>query len=109
MEHVQRRYIMSISVTDHTANQLISIFDNEAQQLLGKTADEMFQLKQNGQEDTMKGTIKAALFQEFIMTFKVKHEEYNGEQRLKVIGLNMTKVDPVAESKQLIDAIKAYQ
>jgi len=108
VEKVQRRYIMSISVTDHSANQLISIFDNEAQQLLGKSADEMFEFKQNGEEEKMKGTIKAALFQECIMTLKVKHEEYNGEQRMKVIGLNMAKIDPVTESKQLIDAIKAY-
>jgi len=43
---VIRRYILSITVNDHTGVQWFSGFDDVGQKLLGMTADELFKIKE---------------------------------------------------------------
>merc|ERR1711871_890658 len=79
-----RRYILSLTMSDHTGVQWFSAFDDVGQKLLGKTADEMHRIKEmDGGEVEFEKIFAAANFQEVTVTARAKHETYNDESRLK--------------------------
>lgn len=56
----------------------------------------------------MEAIYKASLFTESIISLKVKSESYNDEARIKVVANAFQTLDFKEESKQLIQAIQAY-
>jgi replication factor A1 len=104
----QRRYIMTVAVKDHTGSHFVSLFDAEAEKLLGHSADELSELVRNGDTGKVEAIYKAALFTECIITLKVKSETYQEESRVKVVANAFNLINFADESKQLIDAINAY-
>jgi len=50
-----------------------------------------------------------ALFSEFIARLRVKQELVNDEQRLKAVGMVMTKLSYAAECAQMLQVINKYK
>ena len=104
----KRRFIMTVSVKDSSGSQLVSLFDDQAVQLLGHTADEIYEMQCNGENAKAEAVYKRALFFEGLLSLKVKSETYNDEARIKVVCNAMQPLNFVDESKQLLDAINAF-
>lgn len=100
-----RKWIFSGTVGDSTSNTWVSIFDEQAQQLLGRTADEMFGHYETNQELYDSVFAKAA-FSEWVFKCRVKKEMVNDEYRTKVQVMRMEKVDYAAECRDMIAAME---
>lgn len=100
-----RKWIFSGTVGDSTSNTWVSIFDEQAQQLLGTTADEMFSHYETNQELYDSVFAKAA-FSEWVFKCRVKKEMVNDEYRTKVQVMRMEKVDYAAECRDMIAALE---
>lgn len=100
-----RKWIFSGTVGDGTSNTWVSIFDEQAQQLLGTTADEMFGHYETNQEHYDAAFAKAA-FTEWIFKCRVKKEMVNDEYRTKVQVVRMEHVNYASECRDMIAALE---
>eukprot|EP00937_MAST-01D_sp_MAST-1D-sp2_P007928 g7928.t1 len=102
------RYILPLTVTDHSGNHWATCFDDEAKAILGGvTADQMEEYKRED-ESKFESVIQGATFQEFVFRLRIKEEEYNEERRTKVAVMRATPVNYQAESRDLLAAIAKY-
>ncbi|KAJ8924906.1 hypothetical protein NQ315_001063 [Exocentrus adspersus] len=85
------RLLASMNVGDWSGNQWVSMFNDEAEKVLGMTAQEVgARIEQEA--DAMSAIADKAHFKQFIMKCRVKQETFNDETRLKTVCV---KVDPV--------------
>jgi replication factor A1 len=103
-----RRYMLSASVADHSGTTWVTLFDEQVQQLLGHSAEEMHELKMSGDEAGYEGVFAAALFKQVCLKLRVKQDMVNDEPRMKSSAASYAPVDFAAESKQLMAAITKY-
>ena len=101
------RYIMQVQLADHTGTHWVSLFDDEAKQLMEKSASELMELKQ-GDLDRYRDEIKKPVFGRYNVILRSKMETHQDETRLKTTCLKIEKIDHVEESRQLIHAIGLY-
>lgn len=87
---------------------MITLFNDQAEEVLGISADDLHNLKESGEEEKVARVYKEANFGSYLWTLKVKQETYNDENRIKIVGLGMSPYDFAEESKQLIAGINAY-
>ena len=102
-----RRFIFSATVADDTCTTWASLFDEQAVQLLGVTADDLYRdcFEQNQDEERYNGTFDVNNFKEYIFTCKVKQEFVNDEARVKTSIHRMFPVDYVEESRKLLEQL----
>jgi replication factor A1 len=106
-----RRWIFSGVLEDSTSSTWVSFFNEQAESLLGKTADECYQASYNNggfDPDAYDSTFAEVLFTEWIFKCKVKNEFHNDESRVKTSVYSMSLVDYVKESKDLLAAIEQF-
>ena len=60
------------SLSDHTSDSGFTLFNDTAEQLLGHTADEMYEMKQNGDEAGYEAVFQAAIFTPVLVKARVK-------------------------------------
>ncbi|CAL7949670.1 unnamed protein product [Xylocopa violacea] len=99
------RLLASLSLADWTDNQWISAFSEEAEKILGITAQELGELKEND-NDAFLEKFGDATFKSFIFKIRVKLEMFNDESRLKGTCLNASPMDYKLYNKHLITQIK---
>lgn len=102
-----------------------SVFNDEAEKLLGVTADEMHNLKVNNEMEKYDEIFSAAMFKTYIAKVtnlflprpltvmmmsqvRVKQELVKEENRLKYTVIKLDKVNYAMESKLMLDAIRKY-
>lgn len=102
------RYILTVSGTDHSGSVYLSCFDEHANILLGKSAEELNSFKASDMQARYDATFQEATFGTHILRLRVKAEQVNDEQRVKSTIMNIRPVNLVQESRDLITAIKAY-
>lgn len=100
-----RKWIFSGTVADGMGSTWVSIFDEQAQQLLGTTADEMFQHFETNQ-DHYDATFSKAAFSEWVFKCRVKEEMVNDEPRMKAQVVKMEPVNYVTECRDMIAALE---
>jgi len=100
-----RKWIFSGTVGDATSNTWVSVFDEQAQQMLGHTADEMHGHYETAQEKYDAVFAKAA-FSEWLFKCRVRKEMVNDEYRTKVQVVRMEAVDYAAECREMIQALE---
>ena len=100
-----RKWIFSGTVGDGTSNTWVSIFDEQAQQLLGTTADDMFGHFETNQE-LYDSTFAKAAFSEWLFKCRVKKELVNDEERTKVQVVKMEPVNYASECREMIAALE---
>eukprot|EP00301_Raphidiophrys_heterophryoidea_P021947 c6220_g1_i1.p1 GENE.c6220_g1_i1~~c6220_g1_i1.p1 ORF type:complete len:492 (-),score=113.07 c6220_g1_i1:188-1495(-) len=98
------RYLLSMQCKDHTTSQWVSLFDEVATLLLGKTASEMRDLQQFN-EDEFENVFDRCAFTTHLISLRVKSEPYGDEQRLRLSATAITPLDYVVESHRLLKEI----
>jgi len=105
----RRRYMVSVILQDSSGQAWFSAFDDVAIKLIGKTADELYMMKANGDLAGYEGAFNAALFKTYLVKARCKQESYQDEARVKSQLLSVSAIDYVDESRQLLEAISKYQ
>lgn len=77
----QYRYIMSLNVSDHTGQLWLNVFDNEGRMILGKSADEVQELKDGEDKATLDGVFQDATCKTYVFRVKAKMDNFRDEQR----------------------------
>ena len=76
--------------------------------ILGKTASEIRQMKDQGQTDLINNIIKGVAFKQYKMRIMSKVDMYNGEARVKHQVLRVFGKDHLYDSKTVIDEVEEY-
>jgi replication factor A1 len=76
----ERRYVLSFSVSDHTGSFWLDAFDDTGRLIMGMTANEFHEMKENGTGDE-KTIIDKAICKSYIFRCKAKLDTYNDQQR----------------------------
>ncbi|CAL5198466.1 unnamed protein product [Lathyrus oleraceus] len=101
------RYIMIARVTDKSGETYISAFNEEAERLIGCSADELGNLRsQEGEENPYQTKLKRAAWKSHLLRVSVSQNEYNNEKRQRITVRAVVPVDDfAAESKILLEDI----
>lgn len=90
------RYIFSCSIADPTGQIWVTLFDSDAERLLGKSADEVTRLYQSDKQAAY-DVISTAIMKEYNFRIRAKQDTYNGESRVRYQVNGVSDVDYSAE------------
>lgn len=105
-----RRYMLYASISDHTNDTGFTLFNDTAEQLLGHSADEMYEMKQSGNEAGYEQVFQKAIFTQVLVKARVKQDMRDDEMKTKstVVKLECP-LNYAAECNRILDAIAKYQ
>ncbi|TVU28767.1 hypothetical protein EJB05_20300 [Eragrostis curvula] len=98
------RYLLQIQIQDHTGTTWATAFQETGQELLGCSARELYMFKENG-DSRYEDTLMQCLHWDYLLRLKVKEETYGDDRRIKNTVAKAERVNPVAESKFMLDGI----
>jgi len=106
-----RRWIFQVTANDTSGSRYVSLFDQEAVQLLGnKTADELAPLKTiHDNTAAFDAHFQSRTFQTVILKCRVKNDTYQDEARLKIQATHIRPVDFVEEGRGMLQEIAQMQ
>ncbi|KAK5658564.1 hypothetical protein OQA88_1957 [Cercophora sp. LCS_1] len=102
----QWRYIMSVSVNDHTGQLWLSIFDDHARVIMDKTADELQEMKESGDDAAFSAEFEAANCKKYTFRVRAKMDNYGDQQRVRYQVMGIHRFDYKSEGLKLADMIK---
>ena len=80
-----RRWILQATCNDGTGSRYVNFFDDTAVVMFGgKSADEVAALKNHGNQGAFDAHFANNSFKQYKMKVRIKSEQYNDENRLKV-------------------------
>jgi len=101
------RIIPGFSVSDATGQSWVSSFSEVAEVIFGTDVQQMGDLRENNEAEFNR-IINKAFFKDFMWKIQARSETYNEETRVKCVAMTVAPVNPVKESRYLIDEIKKY-
>ncbi|KAJ4871999.1 Replication protein A 70 kDa DNA-binding subunit D [Raphanus sativus] len=105
-EECSLRYIMVVKVSDSTGEAWFSSFNDEAEKIIGCSADELNKLRSEGGEvNEFQTKLKEATWSSHVFRISVTQNEYNGEKRQRVTVKGVAPVDFAAETRLLLQDI----
>ncbi|XP_034177571.1 replication protein A 70 [Osmia lignaria lignaria] len=99
------RLLASLSLADWTNNQWATAFSEEAEKILGVTAQELGELQEND-NDAYLEKFGDATFKSFIFKIRIKLETFSDEKRLKATCAAVSPIDYKTYNNHLITQIK---
>jgi replication factor A1 len=108
------RYILSCTVMDYSGMSWVTFFNDQAEKLLSTKANDLHDMKEQGQEDEYNRILAIPKFQEFNIKLRVKFELGGGGndgeniQRQKCVVQQLYELDYSSECRQMIDAISKF-
>ncbi|KAI9810389.1 MAG: Replication factor A protein 1 [Pycnora praestabilis] len=103
----EHRYIMSLNVSDHTGQLWLSCFDDVGRLVMGMSADQLMELKENDE--------KAAgeLFQEancksWVFRCRAKMDNFQDQQRVRYQVSSASALNYAVEGAKLAETLKMY-
>jgi len=100
------RMILAFNCCDSTDNNWAQAFQEEAEKIMGMSAQELGDLSLENPEEYGK-VFQRAAFQKFHMRFRCKTDTYNDQDRVRHTMLSATKIDNWADhNKRLIKEIR---
>jgi replication factor A1 len=103
--HCEWRYILNMTVADHTGQHWVSAFGDTGDAIMGMTAGALKQLMDSNYEAYEKA-LSDANFQQFLMKFKVADDTYNDETKVKVTLNSLEKANYPVECKRMLEQIR---
>ncbi|KAI1081180.1 replication factor-A protein [Whalleya microplaca] len=103
----QYRYIMTVNVNDHTGQLWLSCFDDVGRVIMGMSADELMEIKEND-EDRFPAMFEAANCTKLNFRCRAKMDTYGENQRIRYQVVSATPLDFKAEALKLADLIKEF-
>ena len=101
------RYIMTISVNDHTAQAWFNLFDEVGQKLLGIDANELVESKETDNEKATEA-FSNANFSTWVWRVRGKQDNFQGQVRVRYQVMDAFPVDYKRESEKLVKLIQSY-
>lgn len=98
------RMILSANIADFSDNQWVTCFQESAEVLLGKNAQELGDMK-DSDEAAFDQVFQDAMFKSYIFKLRAKMETYNDETRLKTICVNANTVNWKEYGHRLVEEI----
>ncbi|KAI0406417.1 replication factor-A protein [Xylaria palmicola] len=103
----QYRYIMSVNVNDYTGQLWLSCFDDVGRIIMGMSADELMELKEND-EDRVPAIFDTANCSKLNFRCRAKMDTYGENQRVRYQVMSANQLDYKTEALQLADMIKQF-
>ncbi|KAA8542553.1 hypothetical protein F0562_023705 [Nyssa sinensis] len=105
-EECNLRYIMVVKVSDASGEAWLSVFNEQAEKIIGCSADELDKLKsQEGEENLFQLKLKEATWVPHLFRVSVTLQEYMSEKRQRITARAVAPVDFAAESRFLLEEI----
>ena len=102
-----RRFIFSMTIMDDTSTVWATVFDDQAKELLGQSADDMNKLFEAGDMASFNTAFDEVINTDWVFKAMVKAETVGEEQRVKTTIKEMYKMDYVKETRSICAALKA--
>ncbi|EEH16301.1 hypothetical protein PABG_06388 [Paracoccidioides brasiliensis Pb03] len=102
------RYILSVNVCDHTGALWLSCFDEVGKALLGISANEIMELKDND-ERAHEELVQKANCRAWNFNCRAKMDSFQEQQRVRYQVSSVSPIDYTTESVRLAELIKSYQ
>ncbi|VDM30217.1 unnamed protein product [Hydatigera taeniaeformis] len=102
------RLLLSVKISDMTGEHWITCFQNTAEVILGRSAEELGAIKESKDENQMENVFVNAIFKSWIFRLRAKVDTFNDESRLRVVAIEAKPVNFADYGRQLqkrIDAI----
>ncbi|KAH1018979.1 replication protein A 70 kDa DNA-binding subunit [Dendroctonus ponderosae] len=99
------RILCNMNVCDWSSNQWMTVFNDEAEKILGLTALEVGQQAETD-PDGLNDTLEKCMFKECILRCRVKTETYNDEQRVKTVAFRADPINHSEYNAHLVNNIK---
>ncbi|KAI1272443.1 replication factor-A protein [Xylaria sp. FL0933] len=103
----QYRYIMSVNVNDHTGQLWLSCFDDVGRVIMGMSADELMEIKEND-EDRAPAVFEAANCTKLNFLCRAKMDTYGDNPKVRYQVMSATQLDYKTEALKLADMIKQF-
>ncbi|KAI7985352.1 Replication protein A 70 kDa DNA-binding subunit B [Camellia lanceoleosa] len=105
-EECSLRYIMVVKVSDASGEAWLSVFNEQAEKIIGCSADELDILKsQEGEGNPFQLKLKSATWVPHLFRVSVTPHEYMNEKRQRITARAVAPVDFAAESRFLLEEI----
>ncbi|KAK7838737.1 replication protein A 70 kDa DNA-binding subunit B [Quercus suber] len=105
-EECNLRYIMVVKISDASGEAFLSVFNEEAEKIVGCSADELDKLKsEEGEENPYQLKLKQATWNSHLFRVSVAQNEYNNEKKQRITVRAVAPVDFAAESRFLLEEI----
>mmetsp|Transcript_9088 Transcript_9088/g.30114 ORF Transcript_9088/g.30114 Transcript_9088/m.30114 type:complete len:351 (+) Transcript_9088:914-1966(+) len=101
-----RRYVASAKAIDSSGECWVNLFNEQAEMLLGATADQLAEMRERN-DGSYERCLKKACWAPVLFTMQTKTQEYNGERRFRVNVQRANPIDYAAESKILLQKMAA--
>ncbi|XP_042880445.1 replication protein A 70 kDa DNA-binding subunit-like isoform X2 [Penaeus japonicus] len=99
------RLMLSANLADISDNQWVTVFQDQAEMLLGTTSSELGFMRENN-PDNFQNIFTDSAFKNFSFKLRVKMETYNDESRLKTTVVACSPLEPKEYNRRLISEIK---
>lgn len=103
----QYRYIMSINVSDHTGQLWLSCFDDVGKLVMGMSADQLNELKEND-EKAAGDAFQEANCKTFVFKCRAKMDTFQDQQRVRYQVSGAGSLNYSSECAKLTQLIKEY-
>jgi len=100
------RYILRFCASDFSGQQWLNAFNESATKVLCKTARETEQLLEQGQASEYDQIFVNACFKRYVFRVRARSDIYQDERRVRYDVLGVHTVDPVTETKDLLNKIE---
>ena len=107
-ENCDRRYILSMQLSDATGAGWFSTFNDEGTDLIGMNANELYECGVEGGEEAVKSKFASASFKQYVVRVRSKFEMVKDERRLKNTIVQLHPMDYANECTALLDIIDKY-
>ncbi|XP_068206149.1 replication protein A 70 kDa DNA-binding subunit isoform X2 [Palaemon carinicauda] len=104
-DNFEWRLMVSANLADISDNQWVTMFQDQAEAVLGVSAQELGGMRDNN-NDAFQNVFADATFKSFNFRMRVKMETYNDESRLKNTVVQCTPIVPKEYNRRLITEIK---
>ncbi|KAL6175422.1 hypothetical protein ACLB2K_052063 [Fragaria x ananassa] len=103
-EECSLRYILLARAMDATSDVYLSMFNNEAEKIIGCSADELDKLRSE-EDNEYQLKLKQAAWVPYLFRVSVVQNEYNDQKRQRVTARAVAPLDFAAESKYMLEEI----
>lgn len=99
------RYIMIIKVSDPTGEAWLSLFNDQAERIVGCSADELDRIREEEGDYTFRLKLKEATWVLHLFRVSVVQNEYMGEKRQRIAVRSESPVDFGAEARYQLEEV----
>lgn len=106
MSEPNQRYTMTVNIGDSTGGLWVTCFNDQAESMLGKPAQEMYTLK-NENEALYNATLNSLVGREYVFRCRAKPSTYNEQDRgMNYSAVRVSPVDYITEAALMLTTIR---